>query len=69
MEDSMTVAEIAKQFAAACKAGKFDEAESLWSDDVVSYEAQEGPMREVRGRKAVHGKGEWWFANHDVHDM
>ena len=25
-------------------------------------------MREdVKGRKAVEGKGEWWYANHEVH--
>jgi ketosteroid isomerase-like protein len=65
----MSTAEIAHQFTAALKAGKFEEAERFWSDDVVSYEAQEGPMREVRGREAVHGKGEWWTANHDVHSF
>jgi limonene-1,2-epoxide hydrolase len=63
----MSTAEIAQQFTAALKAGKFEEAERLWSDDIASYEAQEGHMREVRGRAAVHGKGEWWTANHDVH--
>ena len=26
-------------------------------------------MREVRGRAAVHAKGEWWVANHDVHSF
>ncbi|ANV99361.1 nuclear transport factor 2 family protein [Bradyrhizobium icense] len=65
----MSTAEVAKQFTAALKAGKFDEAERYWSDDVVSYEAQDGPMREVRGRTAVHSKGEWWTANHDVHSF
>ncbi len=63
----MDTAQIAKDFTAALKAGDFAKAESLWSDDVVSYEAQDGPMREVRGREAVHGKGDWWTANHDVH--
>jgi hypothetical protein len=28
----------------------------------------EGPMAEVKGRTAVEGKGEWWYANHEVHD-
>jgi hypothetical protein len=61
------VAEVAKAFAEHCKAGAFEKAEAMWSDDVVSYEAQEGPMRECRGRDAVHGKGVWWTENHNVH--
>lgn len=65
----MTIADIAKPFTEALKAGDFAKAESFWADDVVSVEAQEGPMRELRGREAVHGKGEWWVANHDVHSM
>ena len=63
----MSTADIAKQFTDALKAGNFDAAERLWSDDIVSYDAQEGPMREMRGRAAVHGKAEWWNANHDIH--
>jgi ketosteroid isomerase-like protein len=63
----MSTADVAKDFTAALKAGDFPKAESFWSDNVVSYEAQEGPMHEVRGREAVHGKGEWWTANHEVH--
>lgn len=63
----MSTAEIAKQFTDALKAGDFPKAESLWADDVVSIEAQSGEMREVRGKDAVHGKGEWWTANHEVH--
>jgi ketosteroid isomerase-like protein len=63
----MRTADLAKEFTAALKAGDFAKAESFWSDDVVSYEPQEGPMREVRGREAVHGKGEWWTANNEVH--
>jgi ketosteroid isomerase-like protein len=63
----MSTAEIAKQFTAALQAGKYDDAERLWSDDVVSLEAQDGPMKEARGRAAVHAKSEWWFANHNVH--
>lgn len=60
-------ADIAKEFTAALKSGKFEDAEHFWSDDVVSIEAQEGPMHEARGRSAVHAKGEWWTANHEVH--
>lgn len=63
----MSISQVAKDFTAALNAGDFAKAESFWSDDVVSIEAQDGPMREVRGREAVHGKGEWWTANHEVH--
>jgi len=65
----MSIEKIAKDFTAALKAGDFAKAESFWSDDVVSIEAQDGPMRELRGREAVHGKGEWWTANHEVHSF
>lgn len=65
----MSTAEIAKQFTEALKAGDYAKAESFWADDVVSIEAQAGEMKEVRGREAVHGKGEWWNANHDVHSF
>jgi len=65
----MSIANIAKDFTAALKAGDFAKAESFWSDDVVSIEAQDGPMHEARGREAVHGKGDWWTANLDVHSF
>ncbi|WP_439596114.1 SnoaL-like domain-containing protein [Falsiroseomonas sp.] len=64
----MTIREIAEDFAALCKADRHEEAgERHWSDDVVSREAMEGPMAELRGREAVKGKGEWWYANHEIH--
>ena len=63
----MSTADIAKQFADASKTGKYEDAERLWSDDVVSLEAQDGPMKEARGRAAVHGKADWWFNNHEIH--
>jgi len=63
----MDTATIAKDFTAALKAGDFAKAETFWSDDIVSIEAQDSPRRELRGRDAVHGKGDWWTANHEVH--
>jgi ketosteroid isomerase-like protein len=64
----MTTREIAEAFGALCKAGQHEEAGArFWSDDIVSREAMEGDMAELRGRAAVKGKGEWWYANHDVH--
>jgi hypothetical protein len=65
----MNTAEVAQQFTAVLKAHQFKEAERFWSDDIASYEAMEGDMREVRGREAVQRKGEWWLANHDVHSF
>jgi len=65
----MSTADVAAKFSAALKSGNFQEAETFWSEDVVSLEAQDGPMREARGRAAVHAKGEWWTANHDVHSF
>ncbi|MFC7473876.1 SnoaL-like domain-containing protein [Dankookia sp. GCM10030260] len=64
----MTTQEIAEAFAALCKAGKFEEAgERFWSDDVVSIEPMAGEMAVLRGKAAVRGKGDWWYANHDIH--
>ena len=63
----MSTADVAKKFTDALKTGKFEDAEKLWSEDVVSLEAQDGPMKEARGRPAVHAKAEWWFANHEIH--
>jgi len=63
----MSVQETAKKFADACKVGRYEDAEAMWAEDVVSYENMEGPMRELRGRQAVHDKGVWWFENHTIH--
>jgi len=65
----MSTADVAAKFSEALKAGNFQEAETFWSEDVVSLEAHDGPMREARGRAAVHAKGEQWIANHDVHNF
>jgi hypothetical protein len=64
----MTTQEIAEEFAALCKAGKFEEAgERFWADDVVSVEPMAGEMAVLKGKAAVKGKGDWWYANHDIH--
>ena len=64
--------EIGKKLVEMCQAGKGEEAVAqLYSDDVVSIEGQgsdEMPAR-MEGLDAVKGKGEWWFANHEVHSM
>jgi ketosteroid isomerase-like protein len=65
----MTASDVAAEFAALCKAGKLDEAgERFWSADVVSIESfGENPVS--RGLAAVKAKGEWWYANFEVHDV
>lgn len=63
----MSVRETAQKFADACKAGRFEDAEAMWAEDVASFEDMEGPMRDLRGRQAVHDKGVWWFENHKIH--
>ena len=66
----MTTLEIAKAFTQMCAKGEFDKAgQTYWSDDIVSCEAMEGPMALVKGRKAVEGKGAWWYANNEVHGV
>jgi ketosteroid isomerase-like protein len=70
MTDTAT---IAADFAAMCKAGDFDAAgEKYWSPDIVSIEAGTGPDGgdpAARGIDAVRAKGEWWYANHEVHNV
>ncbi len=68
----MTTTEIAAAFAALCKAGKHEEAGAqFWSDDIVSIEAgsPDGGDPAARGRAAVNAKGEWWYANHEIHSV
>ena len=60
---------IAKAFTDLCAKGEFDHAgQKFWSDDVVSREPGDGDMAVLKGRKAVVGKGEWWYANHTIHN-
>ena len=65
----MDTKEVAKAFTALCAKGEFDAAgQKFWSDDVVSREPMPGDMARTEGRKAALGKGEWWYANHTVHE-
>ena len=66
----MTVQELAQAFTALLKAGKFEDAgHQYWSDDIVSMEPMTGEMAVLKGRKAVDGKGAWWYANHEIHSV
>jgi SnoaL-like domain len=66
----MTTQDIAKSFTEMCSKGEFDAAgKKFWSDDIISREPMTGDMAELKGRKAVEGKGAWWYANHTVHNF
>ena len=65
----MTIQETAQTFTDLLKAGDHTgAAERFNAQDIVSYEAMEGPMSVCRGREAVKQKSDWWYANHEVHD-
>ena len=63
----MTTAETAKDFTELLKQGNDDAAAKYNADDIVSYEAMDGPMAVCRGKEAVKQKGDWWRQNHEVH--
>lgn len=65
----MSTEKIAKDLAALCAAGKFDEAgEKYWADDVTSIEPR-GDMAVSRGKEAARDKGKWWAGAHIVHGV
>ena len=65
-----STAELAADFVALLKEGKHEEAARTFNaEDIASYESMPGPMAVCRGKEAVQKKGEWWFANHEVHDF
>jgi hypothetical protein len=66
----MDTLSIANDFVKLCQSGNFDEAgEKYWSADIVSIEPMPGDMQEVRGLAGVRAKGDWWYANHEIHDV
>ncbi|TIV12267.1 MAG: nuclear transport factor 2 family protein, partial [Mesorhizobium sp.] len=55
----MTTAEIAKDFTELLKQGDSHSAAAKYNaDDIVSYEAMEGPMAVCNGKEAVKQKSE-----------
>jgi ketosteroid isomerase-like protein len=68
--DVMNTQELAKAFTDMCAKGELEAAgKKFWSDDIVSREPMSGDMAELKGRKAVEEKSQWWNANHEVHDL
>lgn len=68
----MTTMDIADQLVALCREGKEKEAQHLlYAEDAVSVEAgaPAGQATEVKGLAAIRAKGEWWYANHEVHQV
>jgi hypothetical protein len=65
----MNTQEVAQDLVSLCKSGQFAAAgEKYWADDVLSVEAA-GDNAESRGKEAARGKGEWWAAHHDIHEV
>ncbi len=64
----MQTAELAKAFTDMLKAGEHTAAAARFNaPDIVSIEAMDGPMARIQGMDAVKAKGEWWYANHEIH--
>ena len=68
----MTTMDIANKLVALCREGKDEEAQRLlYAEDAVSVEAGappgEAPQR--KGLAAIRAKSEWWYANHEVHQV
>ena len=63
---------VGKRLVELCNAGESEKAvDELYSERIVSIEGQgsdEMPAR-MEGLEAIRKKGEWWFANHEVHGM
>lgn len=70
----MTSTELAQKLTEACRAGR-DETiamqDAIYAVDATSTEAMGPPGEELvaRGLDAIKGKGEWWYENHEVHEM
>ena len=64
----MTTSELAKDFTDLLKQNDHERAAAKYNaDDIVSYEAMDGPMAVCEGKEAVEQKSAWWRANHEVH--
>jgi len=67
----MSTQKVANDLVKLCSSGKFQDAESLYSPDIVSVEpkAPPGQSREAKGLAAVKAKEQTWNANHEVHSV
>jgi ketosteroid isomerase-like protein len=66
----MATLDVGKKLVELCKQGKNMEAlDALYAPNIVSIEAmgdEKMPARQ-EGIKAIRGKSEWWYQNHEVH--
>ncbi len=57
----MTTQEVASEFAALCRAGKWEECiEKFYSSDIISIEPEGGAWGTVQGLEAIGKKGQEW---------
>ena len=67
----MNAKQVGERLVELCNQGKHREAtDELYDPNIVSVEAgspSPDMSAEVRGLDAVHAKGDWWNANHEVH--
>jgi ketosteroid isomerase-like protein len=67
-EPLMTTSDLAKDFTDLLKQNDHEGAAAKYNaDDIVSYEAMDGPMAVCEGKEAVEQKSVWWRDNHEVH--
>lgn len=68
----MTTMDIANKLVALCREGKEHDAQRLlYAEDAVSVEtgALPGQDLEMKGLAAIRSKAEWWYANHEIHQV
>lgn len=66
----MTTDEIGRKLVTLCQEGKNLEAlDTLYAKDAETIEAMGSPdmPAKMQGVDAIRKKGEWWFANHEIH--
>lgn len=65
-----TTAELANDFVAMLKNNNSEgAAEKYNADDIVSFEAMDGPMAVCQGKDAVKKKSDWWTNAHKVNSL
>ncbi|MEO0466565.1 MAG: nuclear transport factor 2 family protein [Pseudomonadota bacterium] len=71
--DQTKLKEIADAVVAANQGGDMEGLlRTHYHPDCVSVESlsmEGGPGREATGVQAIVAKGEWWFENHDIHEI
>ena len=66
----MTTEEVGRKLVALCQEGKhLDALATLYAQDAESIEAMSTPEMpaKIKGVDAIRKKGEWWFANNEIH--